>query len=167
MLAPTAGWGAKQWPAERFGDLAIQLARQGHRVLVNAAPSHLPDAVAERVIAAARASDPMLAQAVELVRPQLAQLIALLRRTSLVVAGDTGPLHLAAELGIPTVGLFGPTDPARTGPCFGASIVLRDPGSVTDHRRHRETEAGLQRIQVSEVAAAAMELLRRVDASKR
>ncbi|MGI4758969.1 MAG: glycosyltransferase family 9 protein, partial [Janthinobacterium lividum] len=38
FLAPTAGWGAKQWPARRYGELAQQLARGGYRVLVNASP---------------------------------------------------------------------------------------------------------------------------------
>ena len=50
-------------------------------------------------------------------------LIAVLRRASAVVAGDTGPLHLAAALGRPVVGIFGPTDPTNTAP-LGESVVL-------------------------------------------
>ena len=48
----------------------------------------------------------------------LTQLIALTRRARLFIGGDTGPMHLAAALGVPVVAIFGPTDPARNGP-FG------------------------------------------------
>lgn len=154
LLAPTAGWGAKEWPPERFGAVARALARAGHRVLVNAGSPH--DGVALRVIAASEGK-------AQLVPCSLAQLIALVRRSRLVIAGDTGPLHLAAALGIRVVGLYGPTDPARTGPWTNCGIsrvrVLRDPASVTDHRRHRTTEAGLLHIEVEEVIDAAQELL--------
>ena len=43
-------------------------------------------------------------------------MIEVLRRARLVIANDSGPLHIAAALGIPTLGLFGPTSPKRTGP---------------------------------------------------
>jgi heptosyltransferase-1 len=76
-----------------------------------------------------------------------------------VVAGDTGPLHLAAALERPVVGLYGPTDPARNGPYGTQSLVLRHPSSLLDHSRHPETEKGLLEITVDEVAKAALELL--------
>ena len=57
----------------------------------------------------------------------LERLIALTRRACLVIAGDTGPLHLACALGKPVVGIYGPTDPKRNGP-FGVPFrVLRHP----------------------------------------
>ncbi len=151
FLAPTAGWGAKQWPAERYGEVARQMSGAGYRVIVNAAGDR--DGVARRVVEASGG-------VAQTVTSGLAQMIALLRRVSLVIAGDTGPLHLAAALRRPVVGLYGPTDPARTGPYDTRSRVLRDPASVTDHRRHSSTEAGLMRINVAEVMRAAMELLR-------
>jgi heptosyltransferase-1 len=88
-------------------------------------------------------------------------MIALTRRAALVIGGDTGPVHLAAALGRPTVALFGPTDPDRNGPAFvGARVtVLRDAASVTSHKRTTETEAGLARIRVEEVLAAALAML--------
>ena len=150
FLAPTAGWGAKQWPAERYGEVARQMAAAGYRVMVNAAGDR--DPVARRVVEASGGS-------AGTVTSGLAQMIALLRRVSLVIAGDTGPLHLAAALGRPVVGLYGPTDPARTGPYHTGSRVLRHPDSVTDHRRHESPEAGLMRIEVPQVMRAAMELL--------
>ena len=150
LLAPTAGWGAKQWPPDRFAAVALALARAGHRVLVNA-PS-ATDAIALRVT---RES----AGIAEPVACSLEQLVALVRRCRLLIAGDTGPLHLAAALGIPALGLYGPTDPARTGPWSSAAVVLRDPASVTDHRRHRTTEAGLLKIHADQVVSAALEML--------
>jgi heptosyltransferase-1 len=77
----------------------------------------------------------------------------------LVVGGDTGPLHLAAALQRPVVGIYGPTDPARNGPYGTRSRVLRDAASVTSHKRVHEVEAGMLLIGVEEVVAAAKELL--------
>ena len=150
LLAPTAGWGAKEWPPERFGAVAAALAREGLQVLVNAAAE--TDATGQRVVAASGG-------AARLVACSLEQLVALTRRCGLVIAGDTGPLHLAAALRVPVVGLYGPTDPARTGPWGTRSAVLRDGGSVTDHRRHAGTEAGLLRIGADDVVSAAREML--------
>lgn len=151
FLAPTAGWGAKEWPASRYGAVASELARAGFRVLVNAS-SH-EDATAQAVVQASGGA----ASAIPCTMPEL---IALARRTALVIAGDTGPLHLGAAFGRPVVGLYGPTDPARTGPYATQSRVLRHASSETNHSRHSSTEAGLMQITVDEVVEAAFELLR-------
>ena len=150
LLCPGAGWGAKQWPAARYAELARGLHAQGWRVMVNGG-----SAEGEGVEAIAGASE---AQAV---RCDLGQLIALSRRAALVVGGDTGPVHLAAALGRPVVALFGPTDPLRNGPQFpGAHVrVLRHASSGITYRRHAKTEAGLGRIEVDEVLTAAHDLL--------
>ncbi len=150
MIAPTAGWGAKQWPAKRFGLVAEELARAGFRTVVNA-PS-FGDAVALRVVEAS-------GDAAKLVPCSVTQMIALVRRAALVIAGDTGPLHLAAALERPVVGLFGPTDPARNGPYGTRAVVLRHQSSRRDHKRASQTEAGLMQITVDEVVAAALGLL--------
>jgi heptosyltransferase I len=150
LMAPTAGWGAKEWPTERYGELATALARAGFRTLVNAPPAE--DAAARRVVETSGG-------AAAAVPCSVGQLIALVRRAALVVAGDTGPLHLAAALERPVVGLYGPTDPARNGPYGTQSRVLRHSSSVLDHSRHPETEKGLLEISVDEVVAAALELL--------
>jgi heptosyltransferase I len=70
-------------------------------------------------------------------------------------------MHLAALLNVPVVALFGPTDPARNGPYGTKSIVLRDPSSVTSHKRNRVTEAGLRNITTTQVLKAVHELLSR------
>jgi heptosyltransferase-1 len=94
-----------------------------------------------------------------LVPCSVGQMIALVRRAGVVIAGDTGPLHLAAALERPVVGLFGPTDPARNGPYGTQSRVLRHGSSRVDHSRHVKTEEGLMQITTEEAVEAALELL--------
>jgi heptosyltransferase-1 len=89
----------------------------------------------------------------------LAELVALTRRASLFVGGDTGPMHLASALGVPLVAIFGPTDPARNGPYVGRFVVLRSPESKRDHTRRSEPERGLLSITVEQVTEAALSLL--------
>ncbi|MGH9642623.1 MAG: glycosyltransferase family 9 protein, partial [Terriglobales bacterium] len=90
----------------------------------------------------------------------ITELISLTRRASLLIGGDTGPMHLAAALKVPVVAIFGPTNPARNGPFGTRSIVLRSANSLTDHSRHPEPEQGLLEISAEEVLAAARALLR-------
>jgi heptosyltransferase-1 len=151
VVSPAAGWGAKQWPAERYGAVASALAQAGFRTLVNAVSPN--DPVGRRVVEES-------GDAAVLVPCSIGQMIAMTRRAGLVIAGDTGPLHLAAALGKPVVALYGPTDPARTGPYGTRSRVLRHATSVVDHGRHERTEQGLAQIATSEVVAAALALLR-------
>jgi len=150
LLAPTAGWGAKQWPTERYGAVAAALGRRGFRVAVNAMSED--DPTAQEVV---RASGGVAVA----VPSDVPELIPLTRRAGLVIAGDTGPLHLAAALERPVVALFGPTDPARNGPYGTNAKVLRHGPERRDHRRLQEPEAGLMEISVDEVVTAAMELL--------
>jgi heptosyltransferase I len=149
LIVPTAGWGAKEWGVAKYCELATNLSHAGMKILVNASGTN--DAAAQKIAAAGSGI---------VARTTLAQLIALTRRVSLVIGGDTGPVHLAAALGRPVVALFGPTNPARNGPQFpGAKVeVLRDASSRTDHKRHAETEAGLAKISVDDVTAAAMSI---------
>ncbi len=151
LLNPGAGWGAKRWPVERYAEVASELGRQGFCVLVNAGPGEEPmgEAIAEGSGGAAR---PLVSS--------LAQLIALTRRAALMIAGDTGPLHLACALGRPVVGIYGPTDPTRNGPFGTRYRVLRSPQSRRDHTRRAEPEAGLLTITPEAVLKAAEELLR-------
>jgi heptosyltransferase-1 len=143
VLAVSAGWGAKQWPAERYGALAKELRAMGFVPLVNA--PRKDDVVAASVVAASDG-------AAEMVVCNVAGLVALMRRTSLLVGGDSGPTHLAAALSVPLVALYGPTDPARNGPWGqGAIRVMRGAASVTSHKRVAEIDAGLARIGVDEV----------------
>jgi heptosyltransferase-1 len=150
LLNPGAGWGAKRWPVERYAAVAFALAGRGFSVLVNAGPSE--EAMAEEIrTQSAGAAIPVTCS--------VAQLIALTRRVALMVAGDTGPLHLACALGRPVVGIYGPTDPARNGP-FGTRFkVLRSPYSLRNHARREAPESGLLTIQPEDVLAAIDEVL--------
>jgi heptosyltransferase-1 len=150
VLCPGAGWGAKQWPAERYGALALALADMGLQVLVNHSP-------AERALASEvkRTSD----GDAQPLQCSVSELTALLRRAKLVVGGDTGPVHLAAALEVPVLALYGPTDPKRTGPFGTRAIVLRSAASATSHARRVETEAGLLEITTEHAIAAARTLL--------
>ena len=150
LLSPGAGWGAKRWPAERYGEVARALERSGCTVFVNAGPEER--AIAAAVVEASGGT----AQAPDFT---LQRLIALTRRIRLLVAGDTGPLHLACALGKPVVGIYGPTDPSRNGPYGVPFRVLRHPSSKRDHTRYSEPEAGLLTITPEQVLAAAKELL--------
>lgn len=159
LLAPTAGWGAKQWPTERYAVLARRLAEAGYRVLINGGSG------ADHVMLDALAAD----CGAMVVKCDIPQLVALTRRARLVVGGDSGPIHLAAALGGNVLALFGPTDPARNGPDFlGAKVrVLRHSTSRLDYARHAQTEAGLARITEDEVVSAAFELLNQRDEGNR
>ncbi len=151
LLNPGAGWGAKQWPAERYGTIAKELAQDGLRSLVNFGPGE--EALATAVETASEGASRKISCTI-------AELISLMRRARLLIAGDTGPMHLAAALQVPVVAIFGPTNPMRNGPFETRSVVLRSASSLTDHSRHPEPEQGLLEITAAEVAAAARKLLR-------
>ncbi len=99
VLLPGAGKPEKQWPVERFAELARQI---GSDALVAWGPGEE---------SLARSIGAPVAPATN-----FRELALLLGQARLVVGADTGPLHLAAALGTPVVGLYGPTNPARNGP---------------------------------------------------
>ena len=150
ILNPGAGWGAKQWPAERYGQVAQKLAARGVKPLINFGPGE------EQLAQAVQNASAGTAEPVSL---SLTRLISLMRRASLFIGGDTGPLHLAAALKVPVVAIFGPTDPARNGPYGTRAIVLRSPRSVTSHKRRTEPDPGLLEITADDVTSAATRLL--------
>ena len=150
MLNPGAGWGAKRWPAERYAALAAELTKMGYATIVNAGPGEVQ--MADAICSAPQARAFCMGGSI-------GQLIACTRRASLFIGGDTGPLHLAAALQVPVVGIYGPTDPARNGPFETPARVLRHPASRRDHSRKSEPEAGLLTITVEDVIVAARQLL--------
>jgi heptosyltransferase-1 len=150
IMNPGAGWGAKRWPEQRYGEVARELAKDGIKILVNYGPG-------ERALA--RAVEEASGGVAKAIACSLTQLIALTRRAALFIGGDTGPMHLAAALGVPVVALFGPTNPARNGPFSAKSIVLRSSSSITSHARRHEPEEGLLEINSGAVVAAVRQLL--------
>ena len=98
---PGATWPAKRWLPERFGELAdMAVARLGARAIVVAGPHDAPEA------------DTLLRSAVAPVHRlpllPLRQLAGVLSQCAAVVTNDAGPMHIAAALGVPTIGIFGP-----------------------------------------------------------
>ena len=123
LINPGAGRADKRWPVTRFCELARRLTDEAAaRIAVLWGPGEDDDA---RAIAAA-ATGALVAPSTTL--PELA---ALTRRARLLVAGDTGPLHIAAAVGTPCVGLYGPTSGLRNGP-YGAGhrVLQADDGRV-------------------------------------
>ena len=117
LLNPGAAWVNKRWPVTHFGTLAARLAerlRLTSVVLWGPGEHELASAVV-----AASAGSAVLAPPTA-----LPDVLALAREATLVVSGDTGPLHLAASVGAPVVGLFGPTYPDRNGPWDSADLTV-------------------------------------------
>lgn len=150
VLNPGAAWPNKRWPAERFGQLAaLLLGRTGLRSLVTWGPSEL-----ELAAAVCRASDGAAKPAPP---TSVADLAVLMRDAALVVSGDTGPLHIAAAMGTPLVGIYGPTWPERNGPWDPDDAVVSRAGECVCHHK-RECLRGapcIDGIAVDDVAAVA------------
>ncbi len=109
--------GTKRWPAERYGALADLLAARGLAPAVVIGPGE--EALGRTVAAAARPRLPVLGADLDPL-----ELAALLSCARVVVSNDSGPMHLAAAVGVPVVAFFGPTDPGRTAPSGSPSKIL-------------------------------------------
>ncbi|MGH9689931.1 MAG: glycosyltransferase family 9 protein [Candidatus Acidiferrales bacterium] len=153
VLNPGGGWQSKCWPAERYGALHGKLVeRYGWGGVVSFGPGERD--LAQRVIEAAGNPPPI---AIPL---ELGPLMALLRRAKFVISADTGPLHLAAALGTPVVGLFGPTDPARNGPYGSKEVTVRNPRFCeTTYRRGKTYSRAMLSIAVEQVLEAVAQRL--------
>lgn len=164
-VAPTANWPPKAWPADRFADLIGRLTGEdgplaGARVLVAGGPG-------ERDLAA-----PVLAavprdRLVDLVdRAPLMVLAAAFARCRLVVANDSGLMHLSAAAGAPTLGLFGPSKDANYAPAGPVTAWVRAPESA-EALLARSQEVGrtpgalMEGLSIDAVEAAALDLLNR------
>lgn len=122
-IGPTANWAGKQWQAERFGAVARALVAPdgplaGARILVAGAPGE--EAMAEPVFAALHDHPSVAAFGWPL--PVLA---AALARARLYVGNDSGLMHMAAAVGTPTVGLFGPSRPELYAPWGEHTAVVQ------------------------------------------
>jgi ADP-heptose:LPS heptosyltransferase len=149
LINPSAGWVNKRWPPDRFGAVAAHLAsRHQVRSVVLWGPGE--GELAQAVAAAS--------QGAAIVAPQttIDDVIALGRAAALMIAGDTGPMHLASAAGAPVVGIFGPTNPARNGPLGVDDVsVSRFERCGCHHlRRCREARWCLADIGIDEMTAA-------------
>jgi heptosyltransferase-2 len=125
-FAPGAAYGqAKQWPPDRVGAVAAQVARRyGVTCVIVGATHDRPAARAVESWVRAHAPD-MLPRVVDLTgRTSLGALVGLIPRMTAFVSNDSGAMHLAAALGRPVVALFGPTDERVTAPLGDHDIVM-------------------------------------------
>ncbi len=157
-INPGAQYGvSKRWHPERFGQAADGLARNtGAKVIIFGGHGETDTA------GAVRAS--MREEAVNLAgKTSLRELMALIKTCSVFITNDSGPMHIAAALDVPTVAVFGSTDPTATGPFNKKSVVVREP--VTCSPCFKRTcpykhYACLERVNAGKVLKAAEELLK-------
>ncbi len=114
VLLPATNWQTKRWPVDKFAALVAPLrARYGLASIIAGGLDAAP-------LALLIGGDLNLAG-----KTSLPELVELLRRADVVIANDSGPMHIAAALGRPLVTMFGPTNPARTGPFGRNESVVR------------------------------------------
>ena len=152
MLHPGARYWFKAWPAERFAALADRLSETyGCQVLIGgtAQDREIVDAIAgrstSRPISIAGRVTPL-------------QFASLVKRCRLFIGNDNGAMHIAAAIGTPVIGLFGPSNPAEWGPSGGpAQVVYKgmDCRQCFHPTCRREEENCMKQIGVNEVLAAA------------
>lgn len=121
-LNPGASHPVNRWPAHRFAELTDMLSEKQHAmVILIGGPADT--VLAEEIISHSRTKPLSLAG-----RTSIPQLAALLQKCSVLVSGDTGPLHLATAVGTPAVALFGAADPLRTGPVGAGHRIVQASG---------------------------------------
>ena len=140
LANPFAGWAGKQWPLGHYEEVARLLEQAGLSLVVN-----VPLGRAEEMRRSAR---------LKVHISGIPGLIDATRRALAVVGVDSGPLHLAAALGKPGVAIYGPTDPAQTGPFRSRMTVLRAENVTTTYRRDAEIHPSMRQISADQVADA-------------
>jgi len=163
VLAPVSRWPAKNWPAERFAETAHQLqARYKASITLIGAPGDAP--VCADIASALSGKCHNLAG-----RTNLPEMGSVLQSADLLIANDSGPVHMAAALGLPTVVIFGPTNPRRIGPYGRGHQVLLPPTPCLCGRtricKHPQ-KACIKEITVAAVVRAATESLQRTHPEK-
>jgi lipopolysaccharide heptosyltransferase II len=118
VLCPGGNWDMKRWPKENFAALADMLIeKMGVKVILSGAKKDI--GLIDRITGMMKNNC-----AVSCGKTTLKELGALLERAHLVVANDTGPMHLAVAMKAKTIALFGPTSPELTGPYGKGNYVV-------------------------------------------
>lgn len=162
-LAPTANWPGKIWPAERFAETAARLTDEdgplpGATIAVFGGPD-------ERLQAAPLLREIPKDRRVDLVgKIDLLTAAACLKRARLFVGNDSGLMHMAAAVGTPTLGLFGPSKTELYAPWGRRTAALRTPESFEEltgapDYDHRTTDSLMGGLTADRVVAAAEDLL--------
>ncbi len=155
LLHPTARYVFKAWPLERFAAVADWLGGQGIRVaLIGNQPEML---IGQQIMNLIKHKPVNLMGSTS-----LSQLPALMKRSHLLIGNDGGPMHIAAAVGCPVLGLFGPTDPAVWGP-RGLKVKVIYKGLNCEECFYpgcsRGEENCMHQISVEEVCQAAQSML--------
>jgi len=162
-LGPIANWGGKQWPIERYLELARRLTAPngllpGARVAVFGAEH-------ERAAAIPLLNGLPVVQAIDLMgQIDLPTVLACLKRCDLYVGNDSGLMHTAAAAQIPTLGLFGPSREEIYGPWGDHAAAVRTDRSFEDIRSdpaydYRKNNTWMTSLSVDKVEAATRELM--------
>jgi len=149
LINPGAAWPNKRWPPEQLAVVASTLAeRHALRSVVLWGPGERD--LAEQVVKAAGGT------ALLSPKTSIADLVALARGAAIMVSGDTGPTHIAAAVGTPLVGIYGPTRPERNGPWRPADVTVSRANTCECHhlRRCRRQTMCLMDIAAAEVLDA-------------
>ena len=150
----------KVWPAEKWAEMVRLLISEGIHVILLGGKSEME--AAQQIQDAAGQSENLLNWAG---KSDLRDLASLLAACDVVVGGDSGPTHLAVAVGSPVVGLYGVTDPARTGPEWGSApaIVLdyaeADAPPALRRPRHSTLPDAIARISARAAFDAAISLV--------
>jgi len=149
LLNPGAAWPNKRWPPERLAAVATAVRlRHGLASVVLWGPGER--ALGEEVVGRAGGA------AILSPKTSIADLVALARGAAVMVSGDTGPTHIAAAVGTPLVGLYGPTRAERNGPWLPEDVTVSRADTCECHhlRRCRRQTMCLLDIGVDEVIGA-------------
>ncbi|QYJ78784.1 glycosyltransferase family 9 protein [Shewanella acanthi] len=119
VICAAASKAERNWLPERYAELADHAASKGYRVILCGGPTALEKNLAEQIIAASTSNLENLVG-----KTSLTQLLAILKRASVVLAPDTGPAHMAVTQGTPVIGLYAHSNPGRTGPYLSQQYVV-------------------------------------------
>jgi lipopolysaccharide heptosyltransferase I len=149
LINPGAAWPNKRWPAARFAALAAAMHnRLGLRSVVLWGPGE--ESLAAAVVSGSGG------RAVLAPATAITDILAIAGAATVMISGDTGPLHLAGAVGTPIVALFGPTHAARNGPWSAADIAISrvEQCACVYERRCRRATPCIDDIGVDEVIEA-------------
>ena len=127
VVSPGTIWRTKHWPPDHFAAAVRRLGRDRDLPVVVVWAGEAERLAAEKIVAGAVAGAVVGDNPPVLLAPptDLRELATLLRHAALFLGCDSGPAHLAAALEVPTVSVFGPTDPARNGPYGPRSVSVQ------------------------------------------
>lgn len=120
IISPAASKAERNWLPERYAAVADYAVEQGFAVVLCGSPTELELNLCQAILEQAKHKIVNLTG-----RTSLKQLLALLKHGSLVLAPDTGPTHMAVAVGTPVIGLYGHSNPGRTGPYLFRQYVVQ------------------------------------------